>query len=142
MFIREVMTPCPTHIEGSVLVSEAIYLMAEKGIRHLPVVDRNRLAGVLTERDAKLAQMIERAGGKPPTALDVCCRDPYVVFDDTDIAEVSKIMADRKLDYALVADKNAGCVGILTTVDICRLVHLLYQEIRQEDLSGTPPNQH
>jgi len=142
MQIREIMTPCPRHIEGCCSVSDALFVMAERGIRHLPVVDHGNLVGVLTERDAKLAQMIERVSGKPPLTADVCCRDPYVVFDDTDISEVSRIMAERKLDYALVADKDAGCVGILTTVDICRLVHSLFQELRLQNAEGSSLNPH
>ena len=140
MLVREVMTPCPSHIEATSSLSDALFLMEEKGIRHLPVVQGGNLLGVLTERDARLAQMIDRVTGRPPQASEVCCRDPYVVFDDTDIGEVSQVMAERKLDYALIADKHAGCVGILTTVDICRLVSLHYSELHGDDSPDFHPS--
>jgi CBS domain-containing protein len=50
----EVMTPEPDTIESSQPVVEAVRRMDECGYRHLPVLEGNRLLGVITPRDVPL----------------------------------------------------------------------------------------
>jgi CBS domain-containing protein len=49
--LAEVMTPDPDTIEGSQPVVEAARRMDECGYRHLPVLEHNRLLGVIARRD-------------------------------------------------------------------------------------------
>jgi CBS domain-containing protein len=49
--IATVMTAAPHTISADASAHEAALAMAHYGIRHLPVVDRGRLVGVITERD-------------------------------------------------------------------------------------------
>ena len=48
--IRNVMTPHPVTIESAEDVSAAIKVMSEKKIRHLPVVEKGKLIGVVSYR--------------------------------------------------------------------------------------------
>jgi len=98
------------------------------GIRHLPVVEDGSLVGVITERDARLTQVIESATGNGPPVGEICSIEPYVVFDDTEVAEVTRHMAQFKIDCALIADRDAGFVGIFTTVDACKLIYMILEE--------------
>jgi CBS domain-containing protein len=51
-FVREIMTPSPITIAPETTVDEAMRIMDEKHIRHLPVVDsEGHVAGVLSVRD-------------------------------------------------------------------------------------------
>ena len=56
--LAEVMTREPETIEGSQPVVEAVRRMDECGYRHLPVVEGNRLLGVITLRDVPLDVMV------------------------------------------------------------------------------------
>ncbi|MCC5859034.1 MAG: CBS domain-containing protein [Ectothiorhodospiraceae bacterium] len=49
--ISEVMTPDPISLPGTAFGFEAAMLMAHNGIRHICVVERERLLGVVSERD-------------------------------------------------------------------------------------------
>ena len=49
--IGEVMTPDPVTVTPSTTVAEALALVSEKHLRHLPVVDENRLVAMLSVRD-------------------------------------------------------------------------------------------
>jgi len=49
--IREIMTSPVTYISPSCTVDEAMALMTEKRIRHLPVVDGERVVGVVSIGD-------------------------------------------------------------------------------------------
>jgi CBS domain-containing protein len=51
-FVREIMTPSPITIAGETSVDEAMQIMRDNHIRHLPVLDSERhVAGVLSMRD-------------------------------------------------------------------------------------------
>jgi CBS domain-containing protein len=56
--LAEVMTPEPDTIGGSEPVVEAVRRMDECGYHHLPVLEGNRLLGVITLRDVPLDVMV------------------------------------------------------------------------------------
>lgn len=49
--IEAVMTPAPLTLSHDATVHQAAMLIANRGIRHIPVVESGRLIGVVTERD-------------------------------------------------------------------------------------------
>ncbi len=55
MLIREIMKSGPVSISPFVKLSEAYKVMIEKKIRHLPVVEDEKLIGIVTDRDLRLA---------------------------------------------------------------------------------------
>lgn len=56
--ISEVMTPHPVTLPAEASAYEAALLIADRGIRHIPVCDDDRLLGVVTERDLFALQRI------------------------------------------------------------------------------------
>ena len=52
MRVGEVMTPRVLCVRGDQTVDEAMALMVDKGVRHLPVIEGHRVVGVLSMRDA------------------------------------------------------------------------------------------
>ena len=54
----EVMTRDPDTVEGSAPLVEAVRRMDECGYRHLPVLEGNRLLGVITLRDVPIEVMV------------------------------------------------------------------------------------
>jgi acetoin utilization protein AcuB len=59
------MTRHPIPVEAEPPFMEARLILKDKNIRHLPVVDRGKLIGVVTDRDLK------EAGPSGATTLDV-----------------------------------------------------------------------
>ncbi|RLT96849.1 putative nucleotidyltransferase substrate binding domain-containing protein [Ketobacter sp.] len=54
--IRAIMTPQPQHIESSASLFDAILLMTQQGIHHLPVLQEGRVFGIITSSDLMLAR--------------------------------------------------------------------------------------
>jgi CBS domain-containing protein len=50
-FVREIMTPSPISIGLHTTVDEAMRIITTNRIRHLPVVDRDRVVGILSIGD-------------------------------------------------------------------------------------------
>jgi CBS domain-containing protein len=57
--LEEVMTPDPKTIEGSAPVAEAVRRMDEGCCRHLPVLEGDRVLGVISWRDVPL-EIVDR----------------------------------------------------------------------------------
>lgn len=60
--VRDVMTPNPLTLPAEANAYEAAMLIADRGIRHIPVCDDGRLIGVVTERDLFALQRVSVRG--------------------------------------------------------------------------------
>lgn len=121
--IEAVMTPLPFSIGIEARVLEARELMAEHDIRHLPVTDDGRLAGVVTQRDIGLVldPELDLPFHEELRVRSVCSLDAYVVEPDTPLDDVVDEMARRRIGSALVA-RDGRLLGIFTVTDACRLL--------------------
>jgi acetoin utilization protein AcuB len=123
------MTPFPYSIELEAPLAEAHAFMRARQIRHLPVTRGAQLAGILTDRDIKLALGPDL--GSPPerelSVADVFQAECYVVDAGDSLEQVAATMAERHLGSALVT-RGGKLVGIFTTTDACRALARLLRE--------------
>lgn len=129
--VRSVMTPAPEIIPAQADTASAQGRMKALGIRHLPVMDRDRLVGVLSERDLRgvRAFLDQMPGELGPTVGELCSRDLLVVGPDDPLDEAATAMADRRVGAALVID-GTELVGIMTCVDLCKGLTELVTRLR------------
>jgi acetoin utilization protein AcuB len=118
--VRSLMTPAPEVIHAQADTATAHARMKALGIRHLPVMDRDRLVGILSERDLRgvRAFLDKMPGELGPSVGELCSRDLLVVGPDDPLDEVATAMADRRVGAVLVID-GTELVGIMTCVDLC-----------------------
>lgn len=121
--IRSVMTPFPYFVEVGESLLAARTLMVGHEVRHLPVKDKDRLVGVLTDRDLKRA--LDPDLGLPPKdelfVRDVFVPDAYTVDTGEPLDRVLEEMAARHLGSVLVTS-HGRLAGIFTTTDACRIL--------------------
>lgn len=133
--IKAVMTPFPYSVEREAPIAEAVAMLAEHGIRHLPVVDGDRLVGLITERETELARRPGLAGdrSRPLRVLDLYTERACVVELDEPLDNVLVRMTNERVDSALVV-RRGKLVGIFTVTDAC----LRFAEMLRDDrpLSG------
>lgn len=124
------MTPFPYSIEVEAPLAEAHAFLRERQIRHLPVTRNAVLAGILTDRDIKLA-LGPDLGSPPERELrvsDVYQPETYVVDAGEPLESVATTMAERHVGSALVT-RGGKLVGIFTTTDACRaLARVLHEQ--------------
>lgn len=117
--IKSVMTPFPYSIAPSASLEDAIAMMAQHDIRHLPVCESHAVIGVLFERDTRVALSVR------PRDMSLIvkhiCTEAYLVDLERPLDEVAAEMAAQRVGSAIVmrGDKLAG---ILTTTDVFRLL--------------------
>ena len=127
--IGEYMSRCPATIDCCQSLAEATELMQDRGIHHLPVVDRGRLVGVLSERDVL---RLESRKGVDPEVLPVgeaMSPDPLTVRPTDSLAEVALRMAEKNYGSVLVVDGGA-LAGVFTASDALRALASLLGRAR------------
>ena len=118
--IEKVMTPMPHTIGSYITLKDAMNLMREHRIRHLPVQVAGKLVGVVTDRDIKLASAFQHS--EDFKVEDVMSPEPFTVMPQTPLDEAVMEMAEHKYGCAVVQQENGKVVGIFTATDGLRVL--------------------
>jgi acetoin utilization protein AcuB len=113
--VKRFMTREPYSITSTDSLLRARTMMRSHLIRHLPVIDGERLVGILSDRDLSV---IEAVPGIDLDRVDVArvMEPPIHVWGDDPIDEVSETMAKHKRDCVVVQGGH-GVAGIFTATD-------------------------
>lgn len=95
-------------------------MMEEHRIQHLPVMEGEKLVGLVWHRDVRVAQELEMQSEGVRVGR-VCNTSPYIVELSERLDLVVLEMAHRRVGAALVT-RQGRLAGILTTTDVCRLL--------------------
>jgi len=114
---------------GSSLM-DAAGIMHEHNIRHLPVVERNEVVGILSERDLRgfLEELYESSQETAEgirrnniSIRDVMQVKPLAVDPSADIVDVIDLMLENKVGAIVVADELGQLRGIISYEDILKV---------------------
>jgi acetoin utilization protein AcuB len=129
MLVVERMTTDPVTIGHEAEVRQALEILRERRLRHLPVLDDDdALVGIVSEKDLLRAQ---------PECLvrEVMTKDVVTVTEYTALEEAARIMADSKIS-SLPVMRNGKLVGIVTETDLFQ-VFLEFLGAREEGVRLT-----
>ena len=116
MQVKRIMSRDAVTIAPEAGVEEAMSLMKEYDIRHLPVVDNGRLIGLVTEGDIRGAifpAMIEDL-----TMRDLMVSEPITVGPETMLEDAARIVYRHKIGCLPVVDGAGLLQGIVTVADM------------------------
>jgi CBS domain-containing protein len=101
-------------------VQQALGLMFEHDVGVLPVVDRGRVVGIVTDRD--LARAVHRTALAPGQigVVDAASTPVHVVRQDDPIADAVAKMREHRVHRLPVVDGSAHLVGLISIDDIAR----------------------
>ena len=112
-------------------MQDASRLLKEHNIRGLPVMEKGKFVGIVTDRDLK------RASASDATTLeihellyliskikvkDIMTKNPITIPLDHTIDESAAVLLDNKLSGAPVVDNEGKVVGIISQTDIFRVL--------------------
>jgi CBS domain-containing protein len=117
--VKEVMTPGPTSIATDALVVEAARRLASEDVGSLPVVDGDRLVGMVTDRDIVLQVVAKDLDPNRVPVSDVCSESPVTAEPDEALDEALQRMAKEQVRRLPVVS-DGRLVGILAQADIAR----------------------
>src|SRR5262245_34829861 len=104
--IADVMTPQPLTIGRVQRLATAHKMMAENGIRHLPVLERGDLVGILSQRDLYFVETIAGVDKLTDKVEDAMTNDARKFDPTTPLADVAREMFEHKLGCAVVVERD------------------------------------
>ena len=126
LLVRDFMTANAMTIASTARLLDAALLMRRSGLRHLPVVDGDRLVGVITDRDvqrcapSRLIPINEddyNAVFENTTVERVMCREPKTIALTALLSEAIAVFQQARVGCLPVLEKDK-VVGILTRWDL------------------------
>lgn len=131
MLVKNWMSKNVVSIDVNDSMRDAMKLLKEHGIRMLPVMKKDKLVGIVTDRDLK------KASASDATALEVhellyllekvkvkeiMTKDPISVPPVYTAEETAQVLLDSKISGAPVVDDNGQVVGTITQTDLFRVL--------------------
>jgi acetoin utilization protein AcuB len=130
--VRDWMTESLVTITPRTTLPEAQRIMFAYNIRRLPVMNSEKLVGIVTLGDIREAKpsdattlsiyelnyLMDRLSAK-----DFMTPNPVTIAPDATIAEAARLMLEHKIG-GLPAVDDGKLVGIITETDLCRLLML------------------
>ena len=117
--VSQAMTSTPRSIESGGSVVEAARLMASENVGSLPVVDGDRLVGIVTDRDLVLQVLAKDLDPSKVTISEVASENPVVAKPDEALDAALQRMAQEQIRRLPVVD-DGRLVGILAQADVAR----------------------
>jgi len=95
-------------------VFEAIEVLADKNIGALPVMEGERLVGIISERDYTRKVALKGRSSKETAVREILSGDVISVRPDTSIAECMRLMSEHHIRHLPVLEegKMAGIISI------------------------------
>lgn len=98
-------------------VIDALYLMAEKGIGAVPIVNGESLVGIFSERDYARKGIIQGRKAKTTPVTEVMTPKVITVTAESTINDCMQLMSRHKIRHLPVME-NQQLIGILSIGDI------------------------
>ena len=131
MLVKNWMSKNVITIDANDTMQDALTLLREHSIRMLPVMKKNRLVGIVTDRDLK------KASASDATLLDVhellylltkikvkdiMTKDPITLPPDYTVEETAQVLLENKISGAPVLDQSGKVIGTITQTDLFKVL--------------------
>lgn len=140
MRVGDYMTKEPFTVGEDANMKEAVELLRQHHIRHLPVVQGPKLIGIVTDRDVRKASPSLLSGvdiGKYEEVLAstpisrIMTREPFTITADTELRQAVQLMVDKKVGAVPVVN-GEELVGIFTEIDALKVLMSVLSQVPQQ----------
>jgi len=131
LLVENWMNPNVITVDADDSMLDATKILKEHNIRHLPVLEKGKLVGVITDRDLK------RAAPSDATALEahellylianikvreIMTKNPITVPYNFTIEEAAELLLQARISGMPVVDKDGDVIGTITQTDLFRVL--------------------
>ncbi|MCC6623798.1 MAG: CBS domain-containing protein [Deltaproteobacteria bacterium] len=120
------MTTSPVCVTARTRLKDAIEVMYANDVRHVPVLDHQRLVGILSDRDLRAlwdpALDVEVRDGRvyERVVSDFMSANPITVEAESDIDDVIELLVEHRVGAVPVVNAEGVLVGIVSYVDVLK----------------------
>ena len=109
--------PTVYQVGPGVTVFEALRLLADYGVGAMIVMDKDKLVGVVSERDYTRKIALQGKNSKETTVADIMTRDVITVTSRTGTRACMTLMSQKKIRHLPVVDEGK-VLGMISIRDI------------------------
>ena len=113
------MTSNPTTVGPTNTVAEAAQIMKAEDIGSLPIVEGDKLVGVITDRDLAI-RIVAEGRGTDTTVGDIASKNVVTVDPEQSLEDAARLMAEHQVRRLPVVEEDGRLVGILAQADIAQ----------------------
>src|SRR5690348_8063147 len=115
MLVKDVMQAHPVTAMVDTRVSHLLRILQRRGFRHVPIVDADRLVGIVSDRDIKQSMTsaaMSTNGAERDRLLDsltagqIMARDVVTIGPMYGVEDAARLMATRKISAVPVTEGN------------------------------------
>ena len=118
MKVKQIMSRQVECVMRDSTLEEAARKMKELDVGALPVVDRGKPAGVVTDRDLVLCGIAEGKDPAKTSVAEVMSQDIHWCDAEDELEEAGSVMSDKGVRRVLVRNGERKLAGILSLGDI------------------------
>jgi CBS domain-containing protein len=116
--VKDVMTERPRAVTPQTPVSEIAELMETEDVGSVPVVDGDRLVGIVTDRDIVVRAIAKGKDPRGMPAAEVSSRELVTVNPDDDLSDALELMARYQVRRLAVTAEDERLVGVVSQADV------------------------
>jgi CBS domain-containing protein len=113
--VADWMTRKPAMVGEDCSIEAALRAMERDEVRHLLVLDGDRLSGILSNRDVKRL-LTDGPGSLASPVRSIMTEDPVTVAPETPVTLAARLLLERRISALPVRDVDR-IAGIFTTAD-------------------------
>jgi acetoin utilization protein AcuB len=114
--VKACMSRAPVHVTEEMSIGTALARMQRADVRHLLVMDGDRLCGIVSVRDLRRLAGSALASLLVEPVSRIMTEDPVTVGPDTPVETAARVLLERKIGALPVRDGDE-IIGIFTISD-------------------------
>jgi CBS domain-containing protein len=118
--IKDIMTANPRTIDAEKSVAYAAKMMRDEDVGLAPIVEGDKLIGMLTDRDIAVRVVAEGKDPEQVKVRDVASKQVVTIDPQQDLDEALRIMAQHQVRRLPVVEEDGKLVGVIAQADIAR----------------------
>jgi len=130
--VKSLMRPAPK-VSKEVSLGKAARLMIESGVRQLPVFEKNKLVGFVTDEDIIHGAVTQEWGSTP--VEKIMTKAPQVIEANRSVGAVLSLFREHGVSHVPVVDQGK-LTGIISIQDIIEQIFLPRQKQTQGEIVG------
>ena len=116
--VGDVMTSRPRAVTPQTLLTEVAELMLAEDVGAVPVVEGDRLVGIVTDRDIVVRAIAKGKDPRGMPAAEASSRELVTVSPDDDLSDALELMARYQVRRLAVIGEDERLVGVVSQADV------------------------
>src|SRR5919204_89248 len=118
--VGDVMTQRPRAVNPHTPLNEVAQLMETDDVGAVPLVEGDRLVGIVTDRDIVVRAVAKGKDPKGMPASEVSSKELVTVHPDDDLSDALELMARYQVRRVAVTAEDDRLIGVVSQADVAR----------------------